>query len=266
MKRAIPLVVLAVLLSSCTIRFDVNTTIRGDGSGTLALEVGFDEEFRRFAEDNGGSTLEFTGDLEDVPPGWSAVEFSRDGFEGMRISVEFDSIADLDARLAEFAETSGDSTPLTLVETSGLTRNGHGYDFQTKISNLEEGLTAVAGGAGGDGDFTFDGPDPAALFGDVFKIRYILTLPGEITSDNADSISGNTLTWNIGISDDGRVLTASSSGGGDSFPILAIVAVIAALIVAFVFIQAGKRRREYQDGSGDPHQPVSARSDGHNRA
>ena len=260
MKRAIPLVVLAVLLSSCTIRFDVNTTIRGDGSGTLALEVGFDEEFRRFAEDNGGSTLEFTGDLEDVPPGWSAVEFSWDGFEGMRISVEFDSIADLDARLAEFAETSGDSAPLTLVETSGLTRNGHGYDFQTEISNLEEGLTAVAGGDGGDGDFTFDG------LGDVFKIRYILTLPGEITSDNADSISGNTLTWNIGISDDGRVLTASSSGGGGSFPILAIVAVIAALIVAFVLIQAGKRRREYQDGSGDPHQPVSARSDGHNRA
>ena len=33
---------------------------------------------------------------------------------------------------------------------------------------------------------------------------------------------------------------------------------IAALVVAFVFIQAGKRRREYRDGSGDPHQPVSA--------
>ena len=139
MERAIPLVVLAVLLSSCTIRFDSNTTIRGDGSGTLALEIGFDEEFRRLAADNGGSTLELTGDLEDVPPGWSAVEFSRDGFEGMRISVEFDSIADLDARLAEFAETSGDSAPPTLVETSGLTRNGHGYDFQTEISNLEEG-------------------------------------------------------------------------------------------------------------------------------
>ena len=85
----------------------------------------------------------------------------------------------------------------------------------------------------------------------------MLTLPGEVTSHNADSISGNTLTWNIEISDDGRVLTASSSGGGGSFPILAIVAVIAALIVAFVFMQAGKRRREYQDGWVDASEPVS---------
>ena len=141
MKRAIPLVVLAVLLSSCTIRFDSNTTIRSDGSGTLALEVGFDEEFRRFAEDNGGGTVDFIGDLEDVPPGWTAAEFSRDGFEGVRISVDFDNIAELDARLAEFAATSGDSAMPTFVETSGLTRSGDGYDFRTEISNLEEGLT-----------------------------------------------------------------------------------------------------------------------------
>jgi len=251
MKRAIPLVVLAVVLSSCTVRFDSNTTVREDGSGTLAFEISLDDELRQLMAESGEGVFDFTGDLSDVPPGWETTEFARDGFEGVRISVDFASIAELDSRLGELAASAaqGQSAP-TFVETSGLRASDGGYEFRVVLEDLEEGLTDAAGGSGDD-EFGFEGFDPAALFGDVFEIRYVLTLPGEITSHNADVIEGSTMTWNIGFTDNGRVLEASSSAGGSGAPIgmiLAILAVMAALVVGFVLMQASRRRRVPQAG------------------
>lgn len=260
MKRAIPLLVLAVALSSCTIRFDSNTTVNEDGSGTLALEISFDEEFRQFMADSGDASFDLTGDLEDVPAGWSATEFSRDGFEGIRIGVDFGDLAELDQRLAELNEAAGEeqATPI-FIEQSGLSRNGSGFDFELTIAGLEEGLTDASGSAGGD-DLGFEGLDPAALFGDVFEIRYVLTLPGEITSHNADAIEGSTLTWNIGLSDDGRLLAAASGGGGGGSLtiILGVLALLALAILAFVVIQVRKRRPQQQSAHDQPIDHVPA--------
>lgn len=260
MKRVILLVVLTLALSSCTIRFDSNTTVRDDGSGTLAFEVSFDEEFRQFMAENGGSEVDFTGDLQDVPPGWSATEFSREGFEGVRIAAEFADLAELDQRLVELSASTGDAqaTPV-FMERSGITRNGDGFEFELTLEGLEEGFADASGGAGGD-DLGFEGLDPASLFGDVFEIRYVLTLPGEITAHNADSINGSTLTWNIGLGDDGRVLEATSGGAGGSLPtvVIAGLGVLAAAIVAFVVLQARRRRSAYQTGWGEPTAGVPA--------
>jgi hypothetical protein len=248
MKRAIPLLLLAVALSSCTVRFDSRVEVDADESGTFALEISLDEEFREFAADSGGAAdFDFTEGLEDVPAAWAVTEFTDGEFEGFRVAVDFADFADLDRRLAELSATADADSPAPLfLETSGLTRDGDQFVFSSPITGLQDGLT----GLGDDsGDFSFEGFDPATLFGQLFQIRFIVTLPGEIGSNNADSVDGNTLIWDIGFDDEGRNLEAVSDiGGGGRLPtglILGLL-VLAAGIVGSVVFRASRRGRRQE--------------------
>ncbi len=244
MKRLIPLLVLAVALSGCTVRFDSRVEVDADESGTFALEISLDEEFREIAAESGGTTdFGFTEGLEDVPAGWNVSEFTDGEFEGFRIAAPFDDFADLDRRLAELAATAdADSPAPVFIETSGLTRDGDRFVFNSQLTGLEDGLTDLGGDSG---DFTLEGFDPATLFSQIFQIRFVVTLPGTIGSNNADSVDGNTLVWDIGFDDEGRNIEAVSDiGGGGGLPIVLILGlVLAAAIIGFVVYRVSRRRR-----------------------
>jgi hypothetical protein len=261
MKRVIPLLVLTLVLTGCKIRFDSVTTVEADGSGTLALEISLDEEFRQLIEESGeGSFFDLEQDLQDIPGGWTASEFSRGEFEGVRISAAFSDFADLDRRLAQLTEADGEEVAPSFLQVSGLSRDGDRFTFRTELEGLEEGLTDLGATEGG-GDLGFEGFDPASLFGEVFEIRYLVTLPGEITSHNANVVEGNTLIWNIGITDEGRVLSAESDAGSGSAwgGWLAIAAIVVALgLLGFVALQWSRRRgAPVPLPSADPTAPVT---------
>ena len=245
MKRLIPMLLLALLLSSCTVRFDSRVEVNPDESGTYALEISLDEEFREIATESGGtSEFDLTEGLEDIPSGWEVTEFTEGEFEGFRVAVDFSDFADLDRRLAELTATAdADSPAPVFLETSGLTRNGDQFVFSSPITGLQDELA----GLGEDsGDLSFEGFDPTTLFGELFQIRFIVTLPGEIGSNNADSVDGNTLIWDVALNDEGRNLEAVSDiGSGGSLPtglILGLL-VLAAGVVGFVVFRASRRRR-----------------------
>ncbi len=246
MKRLIPLLALAVVLSGCTIRFDSRVTVDADESGTYALEISLDEEFRELAAQSGetdGFGLE--EGLEDVPSGWSVTEFTDGEFEGFRVAVDFDDFADLDRRLLELTATAdADSPAPTFLEESGFTRDGDRFDFTTTITGLQDDLTDLGGDSG---EFGFEGFDPASIFEQLFQIRFVVTLPGTIGANNADSVDGNTLIWNIAFDDEGRTLEASSDLGGGGLPvglIVGILAIVALAVIGFVVYQANRRRRQ----------------------
>jgi len=234
MRRVIPLVIaLALITSACQIRVDSLITVNGDESGTFGVVVAFDEEFRGLVEEQGGD-LDLGPGVDALPAGWTEEAYSEDGFEGSLITASFSDFADLQRLMTELQSVDdGQGSPNSLFNNLVLARDGDDFRFEARLEGIEEGF----GDTGGD--VSFEGADGAALFASLFDIRYLVSLPGSIGNNNADVVDGNTLIWSIGLTDDGRVLSATSSPGG--FGIMPIV-VVAALLVGIGAFVAMRRR------------------------
>jgi hypothetical protein len=249
------LLLLALVLSACTVRFDIGVEINEDESGTFAMFIGFDEDLRELAEQGGGEDLNMIEGVEDVPEGWTSEEVSEDGFEGVRISTEFESIADLESSLAELGDGADAGMSGDFLSDFGLVHEGDEFRFQVDVTDLDEQLTGAMGDDGGDD--LLGGMDMSSLFEDLFEIRFRLTLPGDIKSHNADSIDGNTLTWNVSITDEGASYEAVSTVGGGSSALLYGGIAAAALVVGGVGVVAMRRRKEEAAAAAVDAAPVT---------
>ncbi|MFQ5426822.1 MAG: hypothetical protein ACE5EV_07055 [Gaiellales bacterium] len=253
MKRLVLLLTFAIVLTGCKVRVDSHIAVDEDGSGTFAIEMSLDEEFRELSEESGEGGIDFEEGIEDIPSGWSVEPFVDGEFEGIRAAVDFTDFADLDQRLIELAESGdADTSAPTFLDQSGLTRDGDQFTFTTELTGLEDDLADFGGG--GEGDFTLEGFDPAALFEQVFEIRFVVSLPGTIVSNNADSVDGNTLTWNVGFEDEGRTLQAVSDVGGSSssVPVLGVVALVVAVVLGLALFLRRRRPGTPKGHVADP--------------
>jgi hypothetical protein len=253
-KRLIVLLALGLALSACTVRVDLGVGVNEDESGTFSMFVGLDEEFQQLAQ-SGGEDLNFTQALEDVPEGWTAEEVSQDGFDGVKISTDFTSFDDLQAKLSQLsAENGGGGFGTDFFSNFGLTHEGDEFRFKVEVSGLSEGLGEALGGAGG-GEDMLQGFSPDEIMQELFEIRFLLTLPGEIVSNNADSVDGNTLIWNVAMSDEGTtyeaVSTTSGGGAGVLWGVLALV-VVAAAALAFILYRKKQERDAVAAVTGQP--------------
>ena len=237
MRRYVPLlIVLALVASACKIRFDTSISINSDESGTFAIEVSLDEEFRALSEEDGGG-LDFTVGMEDVPNGWTVEPFVDGEFEGTRISIDFTSLEDLNSRIVELSEGEGDATANSdMFGEFTITSSGGNFEFRTEAVALSEDLT-------GGGDVGLEGIDPTAIFETVFEIRLKVTLPGTPGEHNADQVDGNTFIWSIGLDDEGREFFASTTGGGGSGMNPAVLAIIALVLAVSVWLVLARRQK-----------------------
>ncbi len=242
MKRYIPLfALLALVLSACTIRLDVGLVVNEDETGTFDLFLGFDQEMQDLIAQGGGGDFDLTQDLTDVPEGWTVEEVSEDGFDGVRISTDYDSFEDLEAKLADLGEGTDAGVGTDLLSDFGLSHEGDEFRFEVDASGVDEGLSGALGDSGGDD--LLQGMDPSAILGDLFEIRFNLTMPGSITEHNADSINGNTLTWELGFDEEGESLMAVSTVGGGSSALLIGGIAVAALVVVGGGVAIARRRK-----------------------
>ena len=103
-------------------------------------------------------------------------------------------------------------------QTSAVQRQD--ADAPPNNTGLPDGLKA--------GLETLSGMDMSSLLGDLFEIRFNLTLPGSIGANNATSVNGNTLTWEVDLTDEGGSFEAVSTVGGGSSAMLLGGAAVAA--------------------------------------
>ena len=94
--------------------------------------------------------------------------------------------------------------------------------------------------------------DPAL---ELFDAEFELTLPGTIGENNADTVVGNNLTWELSFSDDAEALSATSTLGGSNsaFIIGGGAVVLVAAVGAGVAVtrrRKGKTEREAIDRAG----------------
>ena len=234
----------ALLLTACELRIFADLVIEADESGTFTVELSMDDALASLAGAQLGDGLAVGEEL--VPDGWSTTAVSEDGYEGIRATASFESLAGLQEILSDLMSTGGQSTDLGLLDflAAGLpTREGDTYRFSLAIPAGVEGLL---------GEGLADSPVPldVAMLDQVLDIRISVMLPGEIVSHNADLHTGSLLVWNLSLADPGRTLEAESrlQSSGGAIVWIAVAAALVIVIVLVVMVQSRRRRA----GSAEP--------------
>lgn len=214
MRRLITLAALvAIVTTACKIETNFGAVINADGSGTLIVEIGMDEEAQGFFLQDGGDPFD-DQDMSDFPDARQRQE-RRGDLNFWIVETDVDDIA---------AET-GSVLALedTLLETFSIT--------------ITDTLVTVAGTASGEDFGDAAGEFDPSIMEDSISANVMITMPGAITSHNATSQDGNELTWsiplfggpiNVNATSDPRGTPASSSGGGLSLPLIIGILVLLA--------------------------------------
>ena len=232
MRRFIPIVVLAVLITGCKVKVDQGFEVKSDGSGSASVVFGFDDELMEMMNSFSPDDDPLAQMETDLPGGWTSSDWSEGEFTGLEASTDFADLAEL--RSIASLVFSGDDG---LFETFMIeeTVDG-GFRFEATMSgeSLEEGLQGVEGfDIGGSVD------DLSETF---FDAEINVKLPGEVTADNADAHqSDGTLVWNVRLTDSGRVISAESAPGGGLSIIPIAAGVVAVLAIAAVFMMMKNR-------------------------
>src|SRR5512145_2677544 len=175
----------ALVLSACTI--DITTLINPDGSGSL------------------GMTYKLTtNDLE-----------SLEGF-GMEKDTICEQMGEESNDLTFTQEEHGEETwcvatqPIATLEEMKSEMGGDGFTINTlEISGNKFTFDAVA-------DMSQQEGQTEAFDLSILKISYPMTPPGKVSNHNGNSISGNTVTWELplGSSKDLHLESKVGSSGG----------------------------------------------------
>ena len=236
MKRLIPLILLALVLTACKIRIDVALEIAEDETGAFELAISLDQEMRDLLSQSGNDQPPID---DNLPEGWISEAFVDGEFEGTRATSTFSSFDDLSERLNDIVDDGfgNAATAPDFLSQLQLSREGDSFTFSADLTGLEEGLDTAIGGAAGDSG----GVDPSAFLAELVDIRVVLTMPGDIVTSNADATAGSTLTWNLSVLDDGKTLTAESTTASPIEP-SSVIPVIAVGLMIFAIVVIVRRR------------------------
>src|SRR3972149_3304499 len=214
MRRLIVMAsLLALVATACKIETNIGAVINANGSGTIVTEIGMDEEAKGFFLPEAGADP-FEGNALADCEGARTREEQRGDLTFYIIECD---VADI----TEFENT------LTSTENTMLTS----FDITVTDTLVSVSGTASAEDALGS---EVEGFDPA-LLEESISAHLKITLPGRILNHNADSQSGNTLTWDIPILGGTLDVEASSDpsgtpagGGGGGFPtwLIAVIVVV----------------------------------------
>ena len=174
---------LVLLLSACEIRLHADLVIEEDETGTIAVVMAFDDALASLAGSDFDTELD--AGLEEMtdqlPADWQTEVYAQDGFNGLRITVPFESLTELEDALTALAYGEpGSDSPfdglMVFLDDAFPTRVDDNFLFSLTMPGMDQALGEELGPM----------PMELSMLDSVFDIRLSLTLPGEIVSHNAD--------------------------------------------------------------------------------
>jgi len=213
------LVLTAIMISACTI--NLKTVINEDGSGLFTYEYSFTEEDISSLSSMGYNSIEdFCQDMASDMPSNTVMSIEES---------DNDTYCILSAPFATFQEleTNYESSDGVVVNRLEIVDNMLYYDISADTGTGELSDSGVG-------------------------TNWILVLPGNIQSHNADTQDGNELTWVLGVNTNLR-MTAVSKLGGFSLPegwetylaiaIGCLCCLIIIVVIAIVVVVVMRKRR-----------------------
>ncbi len=188
----------ALALAACRAESNVILDINEDGSATIGVEIGFDQEMEDLLSQSGSDPADLFA--QGPPPGAESFEpYTRTegdmtfyGFNNEVDDLASYTFSDLGQELfSDFANFSYVSDGDTATLTASLTSADIG---------------------GGLGDLPID---PSDITGDIFSANLIVSMPGTVVEHNADEVrSDGALIWNIPLAGSVDATATSDLGSG----------------------------------------------------
>lgn len=172
------LTVIALLLSACQVNFI--TDIKDNGSGVYTQEIGFQSDEASMAGLDTSDENFCTDQNQDLPPGTSIRQETRNGDETWCIYET--PFATLEELKAIYGATDTSINDISITD-SQLT-----YDITLDLSSDSDTTTGM----------------------DIF---WIVTMPGTVIENNATQQDGNTLTWTLTSGQANNIRAVSKTGG-----------------------------------------------------
>ena len=233
----------ALLTMACRMEMNILVDLNEDRSGSFGFEIGMDEELRTLVSQEGGGEFSF-GDISDGLgsefPGANLTERTEGDMSFTRVMFEFADEAQFQQVIeAQFqhviAAGEGEGGDISVVWTD---------DTVTFNAVLEGtgGLGDAAGDLGGDFDLASGLGDFAS---DFFSGSVILSLPGEVTSHNADAtLDDGRLQWDLNLDGSNiEIFAESDLNAESSFPVWALIVLVAIAIAVLAWVISMQRRR-----------------------
>jgi hypothetical protein len=204
---------LALVTAACQIETNLVADIEADGSGTIAVELGYDQEAASFIEQASGTGGLTAEQLSTNLPDAQVREEDRGNLHFYIASAQVDDIA-----------------------------------AALQVTVAPDSITVIGNAGGAEALGADTGGIPVDQISQYVRANIEITLPGKILANNADSRDGNTLIWSLPLTGGAVDIEASSNpslpAGGGGFPIWAIIVIAAAVVlVGAVLVVRGRRGR-----------------------
>jgi hypothetical protein len=256
-RRLLPTVLAILVASACQVRTAVTVDVDDDGSGTVEVAAGLDEEALSELpdlDDNGVSdaadlaALVRTSDL--VASGWTVGEprAEADGTTWIRLRHPFGTPEEADQILAQLTDPDGALQHMHVTRRDPFGRTQFGFKGTVDLSGgLEsfgdEGLAAAL-----DGEVL--GEDPAAI-----EARTGKPLADQFSLEITADLAGASRSWHPRLGD--PPLSMEHDGTVYHWPSLILAAVAMVAVVALVLVMVGRAFRtatRMASGRGVPPQ------------
>jgi hypothetical protein len=212
-NRALATAALVLAGATGCIGYEEHVTFAPSGSGTFQLKFGFDvtlfsafgdtSEMRERTSIERDPIVEQFG--EDAEVETLSEEVDGRQYEGFRMKVSFPSASEFSELTSAIAERTAENDPETgrLAATLQLDVTGDTYTLTGDLPPLF-------------GEQDKDDPFARLMLGTARRV-FILTLPGQVTSANADSRDGQTYIWKVDpLASETRAIYASWNAAGPS--------------------------------------------------
>ncbi len=197
----------ALLATACRIETNILIDLNANGSGSFSFEIGIDDEFRQLLDQQGESV-----GFDDFSTGFA-------GLPGATASERQEGDMMFSIVTVDFADAAGFQEVIAAGGEEGAEFDVIWTEDEVTITATVEatgGLGDLGGAAddqGGVGDFDLGG-GLEGFAGDFFSGSVIVSMPGEVSSHNADRVLSNgRLQWDLTLDgSDVEIMAVSSLG------------------------------------------------------
>lgn len=232
--------------SGCKVRAEIGVTVNDNGSGSVAVAVGLDED----------ATKNFVGSVRTADlqaTGWTVTGPTKenDGYTWYRATKPFANPQDAAAIFTEISGAKGPFRDFAVTRNRSFAKTSYSFSGTVDFTGGLEAFGDSGLAAQLDGHPLGDSIDAikakvGGSLDDHFQFRVAVVMPGKVSS-NAPGQAGNGAIWQPKLSEPGPVhLTATSEevrwptiiGVG-----VAVVAALAIVILGMVFLFRRLRHR-----------------------
>lgn len=244
---------LTLLLTGC-VRTEVGVNLNSDGSGTVGTIVLIQKEAYDMMKDSGDpfegkETFTETIDDEEYIGTRESTEYgSAEELKAALLALTFagnisENISDIEKRIAD---EEPENLTGEIVITPDVQEDDSEQAIIFKSADIEKSSGKLTFRAALQPQTDTEGAELLGMgVNDIYKLKVVVTMPGEIKSNSAGTVSDKTVTWDIeDLTAEESIEIVSNAGDASIVPVIVFAILILILLAAVGVLLAKKKQQK----------------------